>query len=113
MFENDATDRLFCPRIFFEAAHSAERWVENPETDINVVKFFFIIFFMWTEIMLQVREIVAVLDIDVLFYPCPKNGPNFRPKAIRLGGKKQFPYMVRKDHIFFQNSLARLFTALI
>ena len=43
---------------------------------------------------MQVREIVAVLDIDVLFYPCPKNGPTFRPKAIQLGGKKQFPYMV-------------------
>ncbi|CAN1277370.1 hypothetical protein LINPERPRIM_LOCUS16304, partial [Linum perenne] len=40
------------------------------------------------------REIVAVLDLDVLFYPCPRNGPNFRPKAIELGGKKQFPYMV-------------------
>lgn len=43
---------------------------------------------------LQVREIVAVLDLDVLYYPCPKNGPNFRPKAIQMGGKKQFPYMV-------------------
>ncbi|CAN1277366.1 hypothetical protein LINPERPRIM_LOCUS16304, partial [Linum perenne] len=42
----------------------------------------------------KVREIVAVLDLDVLFYPCPRNGPNFRPKAIELGGKKQFPYMV-------------------
>lgn len=36
----------------------------------------------------------TVLDLDVLFYPCPKNGPNFRPKAIQMGGKKQFPYMV-------------------
>ncbi|GMN39466.1 hypothetical protein TIFTF001_008713 [Ficus carica] len=42
----------------------------------------------------KVREIVAVLDLDVLYYPCPRNGPNFRPKAIQLGGKKQFPYMV-------------------
>ncbi|KAA3465073.1 Glutathione S-transferase 2 [Gossypium australe] len=39
-------------------------------------------------------EIVAVLDIDVLFYPCPKNGPNFRPKVAQMGGKQQFPYMV-------------------
>ena len=45
---------------------------------------------------LQVREIVSILDIDVLFYPCPKNGPNFRPKANEMGGKKQFPYMVRR-----------------
>ncbi|KAK9734277.1 hypothetical protein RND81_04G128200 [Saponaria officinalis] len=42
----------------------------------------------------KVREIVTVLDIDVLYYPCPANGPNFRPQAVRLGGKKQFPYMV-------------------
>ncbi|KAE8726665.1 Thioredoxin family protein isoform 2 [Hibiscus syriacus] len=42
----------------------------------------------------KVREIVAVLDLDVLFYPCPKNGPNFRPKVDEMGGKQQFPYMV-------------------
>ncbi|KAK1389653.1 Thioredoxin family protein [Heracleum sosnowskyi] len=42
----------------------------------------------------KVREIVAVLDLDVLYYPCPQNGPNFRPKAIQMGGKRQFPYMV-------------------
>ncbi|KAJ6743267.1 THIOREDOXIN FAMILY PROTEIN [Salix viminalis] len=42
----------------------------------------------------KVREIVAVLDLDVLFYPCPQNGPTFRPKVVQMGGKKQFPYMV-------------------
>ncbi|KAL9678064.1 hypothetical protein QQ045_015903 [Rhodiola kirilowii] len=42
----------------------------------------------------KVREIVAILDLDVLFYPCPKNGPNFRPKVERMGGKQQFPDMV-------------------
>ncbi|GAB4856387.1 hypothetical protein Ancab_014307 [Ancistrocladus abbreviatus] len=42
----------------------------------------------------QVREVVAVLDLDVLFYPCPRNGPNFRPKVAQMGGKQQFPYMV-------------------
>jgi glutathione S-transferase len=42
----------------------------------------------------KVREIVSVLDLDVLYYPCPQNGPNFRPKAIQMGGKRQFPYMV-------------------
>jgi len=44
---------------------------------------------------IQVREIVAVLDLDVLFYPCPRNGPNFRSKVVQMGGKTQFPYMVR------------------
>uniref|UniRef100_A0A804LVE4 GST N-terminal domain-containing protein n=1 Tax=Zea mays TaxID=4577 RepID=A0A804LVE4_MAIZE len=42
----------------------------------------------------KVREMVTVLDLDVLFYPCPKKGPTFRPKVLEMGGKKQFPYMV-------------------
>ncbi|CAI9097726.1 OLC1v1034202C1 [Oldenlandia corymbosa var. corymbosa] len=42
----------------------------------------------------KVREIVAILDLDVLYYPCPRNGPNFRPKVAEMGGKQQFPYMV-------------------
>ncbi|KAK4272728.1 hypothetical protein QN277_021242 [Acacia crassicarpa] len=42
----------------------------------------------------KVREMVAVLDIDVLYYPCPRNGPNFRPKVAQMGGKQLFPYMV-------------------
>ncbi|KAF7147686.1 hypothetical protein RHSIM_Rhsim03G0074800 [Rhododendron simsii] len=48
----------------------------------------------WHFDLLQVREIVAILDLDVLFYPCPRNGPNFRPKVGQMGGKQQFPYMV-------------------
>jgi len=44
---------------------------------------------------MQVREIVGILDLDVVFYPCPRNGPNFRPKVLQMGGKQQFPYMVR------------------
>ncbi|XP_031473347.1 uncharacterized protein LOC116245887 isoform X2 [Nymphaea colorata] len=42
----------------------------------------------------KVREIVSVLDLDVLYYPCPRNGPTYRPKVIQMGGKSQFPYMV-------------------
>lgn len=42
----------------------------------------------------KVREIVTILDLDVLFYPCPRNGPTFRPKVLQMGGKQQFPYMV-------------------
>jgi hypothetical protein len=64
--------------------------------------------FLWfglTVQVLQVREIVAVLDLDVLFYPCPKNGPNFRPKVTQMGGKQQFPYMVR----FFFSLFVSLF----
>ncbi|XP_073099206.1 uncharacterized protein [Elaeis guineensis] len=42
----------------------------------------------------KVREIVSILDLDVLFYPCPRSGPTFRPKVLQMGGKQQFPYMV-------------------
>ncbi|KAK9822987.1 hypothetical protein WJX81_000952 [Elliptochloris bilobata] len=42
----------------------------------------------------KVREATSLLDIDVLFYPCPKNGPTWRPKAIAMSGKQQFPFMV-------------------
>lgn len=30
---------------------------------------------------MQVREACTLLDIDVLFYPCPKGGPTWRPKV--------------------------------
>lgn len=41
----------------------------------------------------KVREMVCFLDLDVLFYPCPQGGPNFRPEAVAKGGKSRFPYM--------------------
>jgi glutathione S-transferase len=42
----------------------------------------------------KVREAVAILDLDVEFKPCPMNGPTFRPEAIKMGGKSQFPFML-------------------
>jgi len=44
----------------------------------------------------KVREALSILDLDALIYPCPKNGPRFRPELGRRGGKAQFPYLV--DH---------------
>jgi hypothetical protein len=41
-----------------------------------------------------VREAISVLDLDVRVYPCPKGGPTWRPKAVELGGKAQFPFLV-------------------
>jgi len=32
-------------------------------------------------LLLQVREACTLLDIDILFYPCPKRGPTWRPKV--------------------------------
>lgn len=41
-----------------------------------------------------VREALTELDLEVLVYPCPKSGRRFRPRAIELGGKAQFPFLV-------------------
>ncbi len=41
-----------------------------------------------------VREALTELDLDVLIYPCPKNGTRFRPRAVDIGGKAQFPLLV-------------------
>lgn len=50
---------------------------------------------------------MSTLDLDVEVFPCPKDGATWRPKAIELGGKKQFPYlvdpntgMVRGAHVY-------------
>ncbi|EYU19349.1 hypothetical protein MIMGU_mgv1a015261mg [Erythranthe guttata] len=53
-------------------------------------------------------QIVPVLDLDVLYYPCPRNGPNFRAKGPQMGGKQQFPYMkVVKDSSRDSNGVRR------
>lgn len=41
-----------------------------------------------------VREALTELDLDALIYPCPKGGQRFRPRAVELGGKAQFPLLV-------------------
>lgn len=41
-----------------------------------------------------VREVLTELDLDAMVYPCPKDGQRYRPKAIELGGKAQFPFLV-------------------
>ncbi len=42
----------------------------------------------------KVREALSILDLDAMVYPCPKNGPRFRPVVVRRGGKAMFPYLV-------------------
>ena len=42
----------------------------------------------------KVREVVTLLDLDVLFYPCPKGSPTYRAIVQKLGGKEQFPFLV-------------------
>lgn len=41
-----------------------------------------------------VREVLTLLDIDALIYPCPKQGGRYREKLRELGGKEQFPFLV-------------------
>lgn len=40
------------------------------------------------------REALTELDLDAMIYPCPKDGQRYRPKAIELGGKAMFPFLV-------------------
>lgn len=41
-----------------------------------------------------VREVLTELDLDVMIYPCPAGGTRFRPRALELGGKALFPFLV-------------------
>jgi len=41
----------------------------------------------------KVREALSVLDLEAVVYPCPKNGPTFRPWVREEGGKMQFPFL--------------------
>ncbi|MFN2426165.1 MAG: glutathione S-transferase N-terminal domain-containing protein [Candidatus Binatia bacterium] len=42
----------------------------------------------------KVREALSILDLDATIYPCPQNGPRFRPAVLERAGKTQFPYFV-------------------
>src|SRR3954468_16089073 len=42
----------------------------------------------------KVRETLCFLDLEAVIYPCPKGGERFRPRAIELGGKAQFPLLI-------------------
>jgi glutathione S-transferase len=42
----------------------------------------------------KVREALSILDLEVLVYPCPKRGPNYREEVKARGGRAMFPYLV-------------------
>lgn len=44
----------------------------------------------------KVREAVSILDLDVLYLPCPQGGTVYRPEA-KERGAKAFPYMVDEN----------------
>ncbi|XWS56003.1 hypothetical protein CRYUN_Cryun09bG0049100 [Craigia yunnanensis] len=93
--ENEIPPGQYCLELGGSKVKETSKIGPRPEKPIEIYEFEgysnFLFFF---PCLMLVREIVAVLDLDVLFYPCPKNGPNFRPKAAQIGGKQQFPYMV-------------------
>jgi len=37
---------------------------------------------------------LCYLDIDALVLPCPRDGPNYRPRLLAEAGKAQFPYLM-------------------
>jgi glutathione S-transferase len=41
----------------------------------------------------KVREALSCLDLEAVIYPCPKNGPTYRPQVAKEGGKMQFPFL--------------------
>ncbi len=41
-----------------------------------------------------VRETLTELDLDADIFPCPKGGTRFRPQAVKIGGKEQFPLLI-------------------
>jgi glutathione S-transferase len=42
----------------------------------------------------KVRDALTELDLEAMIYPCPKGGSVHRAKAVAMGGKAQFPYLV-------------------
>ena len=41
-----------------------------------------------------VREALTELNLNAVIYPCPKGGSRFRNRALELGGKARFPFLV-------------------
>jgi glutathione S-transferase len=42
----------------------------------------------------KVRDALTELDLEAVIYPCPHGGTVHRPRAIALGGKAQFPFLI-------------------
>ena len=45
----------------------------------------------------KVREAVTILDLNVLFKPCPRGGVKHRQEVVSKGGKSQFPFLVDEN----------------
>lgn len=45
----------------------------------------------------RVREVMTLLNLDYVVYPCPKGGTLYRQQVKQLGGKVQFPFLVDEN----------------
>ncbi len=52
------------------------------------------------------REAFTALHLDVEIYPCPRGGIRFRPEAVAIGGKCQFPLLVdtNTDTVMYESA---------
>lgn len=86
---NDVSTDYSIVRIFGKQAKESSSMMNNrPKMPIQLYEF------EGCPFCRKVREAVAILDLDIIFYPCPKGGPIYRTKVKEMGGKAQFPYMV-------------------
>eukprot|EP01025_Chloroclados_australasicus_P042744 TRINITY_DN4546_c0_g1_i1.p1 TRINITY_DN4546_c0_g1~~TRINITY_DN4546_c0_g1_i1.p1 ORF type:complete len:325 (-),score=12.46 TRINITY_DN4546_c0_g1_i1:220-1194(-) len=60
---------------------------KRPELPLNVYEF------ETCPYCKKVREAISILDLDVMVYPCPKNGERFRSVVLEKGQKTQFPFL--------------------
>ncbi|CAM9710240.1 unnamed protein product [Scytosiphon promiscuus] len=86
--EGDDGEYTFVRALGFKVTERGNTWErQQPRKPIEIYEF------EGCPFCRKVREAVNILDLDVVFYPCPQDGPTFRPKATKLG-TNTFPYMV-------------------
>lgn len=42
----------------------------------------------------KAREAISHLDLEAVFFPCPKGGQRYRPEALAQSGRTQFPFLI-------------------
>lgn len=45
----------------------------------------------------RVREVMTTLNLDYEVYPCPKGGQRYRNEMKKIGGRRQFPFLVDEN----------------
>ena len=84
----DVATSMFATVARLGAGVQARRPMRRPEKPLELYEFEACPFCR------KVRDALTELDLDAVVYPCPAGGSVYRPKAIALGGKAQFPLLV-------------------